>query len=197
MAQTNSKSKNEKDAGFARGKVELDNLDAIIIKELLTTPDVNPIDIASRHARPISTIRRRLAKLQERLVKKKYVIDYQSLGLRTAFLTMDVHKGNVQQVISELAKHPKMVCIRHGINSHISIMAEITFEDSQELLSILSFAKSIQNVSNVGFFEIIGEFTTNNHSRNLPPTKGQIQSSEKSKRSKKFVNLPKYQQRNN
>jgi DNA-binding Lrp family transcriptional regulator len=172
MAQISKSKTHGQDARFVSGygiarRMQLDDLDAIIIKESLTNPNVSPIDIASTHGYSLSTVRRRWSRLQERFVKKKYVIDFQSLGLRTAFLTMDVHKGNVEEVTKILAQHPRILSIRHGLNSHISIMAEITFANSEELLSLITFAKDIKNVGNVGFFEILKELTTDNHGKIL------------------------------
>ena len=85
---------NNNDDGDARGidnnkdnKTELvllDSLNAKIIKELVSNPNVRSVTIASKYKAPLSTVQRRKARLENSILKKNYQINTRELGWRTA-----------------------------------------------------------------------------------------------------------------
>jgi len=66
--------------------VLLDSLNAKIIKELVSNPNVRSVTIASIYKAPLSTVQRRKARLENSILRKNYQINTRELAWRTADL---------------------------------------------------------------------------------------------------------------
>lgn len=114
----------------------LDDLNIKIVRELINNPDVSSTDIAAKYDRPLSTIQRRRAKLEQSIISKAYNLDVRKLGWRTADLLISVEKGKTEETARKLLENNKVNVIVASLrigDPRVDIMADIFYKDSIEL----------------------------------------------------------------
>jgi DNA-binding Lrp family transcriptional regulator len=150
--------------GHANPKIQIDELDIKIIKELFNDPNITSTAIAEKHNEALSTIQRRRVKLEQGLIKRAYTIDITKLGWRLADLSISVEKGRAKKTAQELvgSRRNNVIVASPRIGDPIvDIMANVFYKDSQELHDLIESVKAMPNVTHVEWSEIV-EITENN-----------------------------------
>jgi DNA-binding Lrp family transcriptional regulator len=145
-------------------KIQLDELDIKIIKELFNEPNITSTDIAQKHNEALSTIQRRKLKLERGLIKRNYTIDIAKLGWRLADLSISVEKGRAKKTAQELVSSRRNNVIGASLrigDPIVDIMASVFYKDSQELHDLIESVKAMPNVTHVEWSEIVERTESN------------------------------------
>ena len=113
--------------------------------------------IATKLKIPLSTVQRRTRKLFQRdILRTKYELNYNKLGLRRGLLHVYLKNGNIQAIANRLLKIPgvKSTSIHIG-NS--DIVGLFVFQQTQDLLNIISECKKIDGIERVVWSEEVKE----------------------------------------
>lgn len=168
---------NNNDDGDARGidnnkdnKTELvllDSLNAKIIKELVSNPNVRSVTIASKYKAPLSTVQRRKARLENSILKKNYQINTRELGWRIADLFLSVEKGRSEELAKKIldSNGNNNIILNTSLrigNPEINVSAQVLYKGSEELLEIIESVKAIPYVKNVDWSETVKVVGSNN-----------------------------------
>ncbi|MGB8033728.1 MAG: Lrp/AsnC family transcriptional regulator [Nitrososphaeraceae archaeon] len=168
---------NNNDDGGARGidnnkdnKTELvllDSLNAKIIKELVSNPNVRSVTIASKYKAPLSTVQRRKARLENSILKKNYQINTRELGWRIADLFLSVEKGRSEELAKKIldSNGNNNIILNTSLrigNPEINVSAQVLYKGSEELLEIIESVKAIPYVKNVDWSETVKVVGNNN-----------------------------------
>jgi DNA-binding Lrp family transcriptional regulator len=145
----------------------MDSLNVNILKEMIADPNVRSADIAAKYDRPLSTVQRRRMQLEKKVLKKTYNINFRQLGWRTADLLIHVKNGNCEQVAETvLSKYRDFIAstsLRIG-SPEINVMAHAFYLDSQDLYNLVENIKSIPEVTEVEWSEVVKVLDSNNTS---------------------------------
>lgn len=136
----------------------LDDLNIKIVRELINNPDVSSTDIAAKYDRPLSTIQRRRAKLEQSIISKAYNLDVRKLGWRTADLLISVEKGKTEETARKLLENNKVNVIVASLrigDPKVDIMADIFYKDSIELHELTERVKAMPYVMYVEWAEVV------------------------------------------
>jgi len=102
---------------------------------------------------PLSTIQRRSRiLLREEYVKQTFQPNYKKLGLKKGLLHVYIRTGNIKEMAEELLS-------REGIMSagiHVGnsdIVGEFVYEDSEQLVDLISHVKEVNSVDRVVWSE--------------------------------------------
>ncbi|MGA8911354.1 MAG: Lrp/AsnC family transcriptional regulator [Nitrososphaeraceae archaeon] len=168
---------NNNDDGDARGidnnkdnKTELvllDSLNAKIIKELVSNPNVRSVTIASKYKAPLSTVQRRKARLENSILKKNYQINTRELGWRTADLFLSVEKGRSEELAKKIldSNGNNNIILNTSLrigDPEINVSAQVLYKGSEELLEIIESVKAMPYVKNVDWSETVKVVGNNN-----------------------------------
>lgn len=138
--------------------MQLDGLDVKIVRELLVDPEVTSSKLAKKFGIPLSTIQRRKRKLEESVLKKKYVLDTQSLGWRSAEIMMSIENGKTNHMAEELLqKFENVMSTSTRINSGANLAACISYRSSDELHELMESIRRMPSVTNIQWTEIVRE----------------------------------------
>ena len=128
------------------------------MRELITNPNISSTEIAAKYSKPLSTIQRRRARLENSLLTKSYTLDIRQLGWRTADLLISVEKGKAEEtakkILEEQAVNVITASLRIG-HPQVDIMAEVFYKDSVELHGLTERVKSMPYVSFVEWAEVV------------------------------------------
>src|SRR5205085_8883847 len=141
-----------------------DNLNIKIVRELVNNPDVSSTEIAAKYGKPLSTIQRRRARLEQSLLTKSYNLDMRQLGWRTADLLISVEKGNAEETARKLLDENGVNVITASLrigHPQVDIMADVFYRDSVELHSLTEKVKSMPHVTYVEWAEVVKVVGTN------------------------------------
>jgi DNA-binding Lrp family transcriptional regulator len=129
----------------------LDKHDYQILNLLTQSADNNAISEKLRI--PLSTIQRRSRiLLREGYVKQIFQPNYKKLGLKKGLLHVYIRTGNMKEMAEELLS-------REGIMSagiHVGnsdIVGEFVYEDSEQLVDLISHVKEVNSVDRVVWSE--------------------------------------------
>lgn len=136
----------------------LDDLNIKIVRELINNPNVSSSDIAAKYDKPLSTIQRRRAKLEQSILNKAYNLDVRKLGWRTADLLISVEKGKAEETAEKLLENNKVNVIVASLrigDPKVDIMADIFYKDSIELHDLTERVKAMPYVTYVEWAEVV------------------------------------------
>jgi DNA-binding Lrp family transcriptional regulator len=129
----------------------LDKHDYQILNLLTQGADNNAISEKLRI--PLSTVQRRSRiLLREGYVKQIFLPNYKKLGLKKGLLHVYIRTGNIKEMAEELVS-------REGIMSagiHVGnsdIVGEFVYEDSEQLVDLISHVKEVNSVDRVVWSE--------------------------------------------
>lgn len=147
--------------------VLLDSLNAKIIKELVSNPNVRSVTIASKYKAPLSTVQRRKARLENSILKKNYQINTRELGWRTADLFLSVEKGRSEELAKKIldSNGNNNIILNTSLrigDPEINVSAQVLYKGSEELLEIIESVKAIPYVKNVDWSETVKVVGNNN-----------------------------------
>ncbi len=105
---------------------------------------------------PRSTIQRRRSHLERTYLEHPYFLDLAKLGFRRVDLLISTRGGATDAIAHELLKRDEVVSVGKSIGEHtIDLRAEIIIKDNSELLGLLETVKSMNNVNDVIWSEIV------------------------------------------
>jgi DNA-binding Lrp family transcriptional regulator len=128
----------------ASGVLKLvDDLNIKIVKELVRQPNISSTDIATKYRVPLSTVQRRRAKLERKILKKEYRIDVEQLGWRKADLLIAVDKGNCDRVAQDI------------LSSHGDYIATVSLRIGSPKINLMEQIRTIPSVKSVEWSEMV------------------------------------------
>jgi DNA-binding Lrp family transcriptional regulator len=144
--------------------IAVNTIDIKIIKELVNNANINSSAIASKYKIPLSTIRRRRARLENSILKKNYSIDIKKRGWRKGELLVLAEKGKSEEVAKKilLKYENNVVSVSIRIDSSSNIVAQIFYKNSEELHNLLESVKAMPYVVKAEWSEIVSEVGNNN-----------------------------------
>ena len=133
----------------------LDRLNLKIIEELLNNGEIKSSEIASKLKIPLSTIQRRRMKIEKVIFKKKYELNLNQMGFRSALIFVDVQNGRAKETGENLLKRFDRSILRAStrINSSNNLCLEIVYNNSEDLHFLLEEIKAIPWASKVDWSE--------------------------------------------
>ena len=138
--------------------VELDSIDIKIVKELMVNPDASSMKIAKKFVIPLSTIQRRRTRLERSVLSKKYVLDTESMGWRSAEILMLIENGRANQMAEELLqKFDNIIRTSTRIDSGGNLAACVRYKSSDELHELMESIRRTPNVTNIQWTEVVRE----------------------------------------
>lgn len=138
--------------------MDVDSLDAKIIKELISNPNSSSPQVAKRLGIPLSTVQRRKTHLERSLLTRKYEINTVALGWRNAEILMLVEKGNADYVAQQLIeKFENVIGTSTRINTTSNLAAYVGFRNSDELHQLMEKLRAVPNISHLVWSEIVKE----------------------------------------
>jgi DNA-binding Lrp family transcriptional regulator len=142
--------------------LKLDALDIKIIRELVVNPEISSLKMGKKFGIPLSTVRRRKAKLDASVITKKYVIDTQELGWRKAEILMVVENGKADYVAQVLIqKFDNITTASMRINSG-NLAVSVTYKNSDELHELLEKIRRVPDITSMQWTEIVREIGDEN-----------------------------------
>lgn len=138
--------------------LELDSTDIKIVKELMVDPDVSSMKIAKKLVIPLSTIQRRKTRLERSVLRKKYVLDTESMGWRSAEILMLIENGKANHMAQELLqKFDNIIRTSTRINSGANLAACVRYKHSNDLHELMESIRRTPNVTNIQWTEVVRE----------------------------------------
>ena len=143
--------------------MQLDALDVKIVRELLVNADSSSSDMAKKFNTPLSTIQRRKARLEGSVLTKKYLVNSQDLGWRSAEIMMLIENGKANHMAQELLqKFDNIIRTSTRINSAGNLAACVKFRSSDELHELMESIRGMPSVTNIQWTEIVREVGDDN-----------------------------------
>lgn len=136
----------------------VDSLDIKIIRALLDNSDSSSSKMTKKLDIPLSTLRRRKARLEGLVLKKKYELDAHNLGWRTAEILMLIGNGKADHMAQELIeKFDNVISTSIRINTASNVAAYVGFRNSDELHELMEKIRTMPDVGNIEWSEIVRE----------------------------------------
>lgn len=136
----------------------MDDLSKNIAKELIENPELTSREIAKKVKTPLSTVQRRRKDLERLVLSRAYNVDMISFGWRIADLLIEIKQGDPYSVASDIfeqnGKNIMSSSLRIG-SPQISMVIQICYKSSNELLRILQNIKAIERIGRVEWSEIV------------------------------------------
>ena len=149
--------------------VTADKLDILIIKELLTDPYIQTLEISIKSGIPLSITHKKRRLIESKVLQTRYFLDFQKLGLyfRFADIFADIKENKVYDLVNQLylshftKNMLKLIKIKTPSEG---ICIRTMYQTSDELFFLMDEVKSCPFISNVHFseeIEVIGDNTLN------------------------------------
>lgn len=137
--------------------LDLDSLDIKIMRELLGNPHSSSCSkIVRKFGIPYSTVQRRKTRLERIVLTRKYELNTQDLGWRSAEILMLVENGKADYMAEKLIeKFDKVTGTSTRINTKSNLAAYVSFRNSYELHELIEKIRAMPNVSNIEWSEIV------------------------------------------
>jgi len=141
----------------------IDSLDIKIILELLNNPNSSSSKMAKKLGIPLSTIQRRKTRLERSVLTRKYELNAHDLGWRNAEILMLVENGTANRMAQELIeKYDNITNTSIRINTKTNLAACVGYRNSDELHELMEKLRSLPNVSNLEWSEVVREMGSKN-----------------------------------
>ena len=138
--------------------VVIDALSKNIAEELVKNPELSSREIANKVETPLSTVQRRRKILEKFVLSKAYNVDMSLFGWRIADLLIEIAQGEphlvADDVIEQNDKNIISASLRIG-SPQISMVIQICYKSSKELLQILQDIKALEGIGRVEWSEIV------------------------------------------
>jgi DNA-binding Lrp family transcriptional regulator len=143
----------------------MDTLNKNIAKELVENPELTSREIAKNVGSPLSTVQRRRKDLEKLVLSRAYNVDMNLFGWRIADLLIEIKQGEphlvANNVIEQIGKNFMSGSLRIG-SPQISMVIQICYKSSNEILRILQDIKAIERIGRVEWSEIVQMITKGN-----------------------------------
>jgi len=135
----------------------LSNIDKKLLKVLLQPNGrVSSHALAAKLGIPRTTVQRRRNFLEKHFLGFTYTLKLKDLGFRRADLLIYTGGGNTINIAEKLLARDEVVYVGTSIGEHtIDLRAEVIIRDNSQLLDLLEEVKSIPNVRDVVWSEIV------------------------------------------
>jgi DNA-binding Lrp family transcriptional regulator len=138
--------------------IGLSQIDRKLLKILLTPEDnlISTKSISAKLGLPVSTIRRRRKRLENKFLKIQYVLDIEKFGWRRVDFFISIKNGMVNNVAKKLMELNDVTYVGKSIGEHtIDLRVEAIVKDNSVLLDLLEQIKGMEGVKDVVWSEIV------------------------------------------
>jgi len=105
---------------------------------------------------PVTTVRRRRKRLEDKFLKVHYVLDIEKFGWRRVDFFISIRNGLVNAVSKKLMELDDVTYIGKSIGEHtIDLRVETIVKDNTVLLDLLEVIKGMEGVRDVVWSEIV------------------------------------------
>ena len=143
---------------LVKADVAISQIDRKILK-ILPSPPNGPRStkgIATKLGIPVTTVRRRRKRLENRFLKLQYILDIEKFGWRRVDFFIAIEKGMVNAVGSKLMVLDDVTYVGKSIGEHtIDLRVETIVKDNSALLNLLENIKAMEGVKDVVWSEIV------------------------------------------
>lgn len=136
----------------------ISQIDRKILKILLTPPngERSTKSISAKLGIPVTTVRRRRKRLEEKFLKIHYVFDIEKFGWRRVDFFISIERGEVNNVANKLMQLNDVTYVGKSIGEHtIDLRVESIVKDNVVLLDLLEKIKAMDGVRDVVWSEIV------------------------------------------
>ena len=116
-------------------------------------PSTSSASLATKLGMPLSSLQRRRAKLEKSVLIKSYDIDLKASGGKMGDAVINADKGRSREVATNILKKYKSNVM--SVSTRINVAAQIIYNDTAELHSLLENIKSIPYVTSLEWSEMV------------------------------------------
>ncbi len=141
-----------------KSDIGISQIDRKILKILLTPNgrDKSTKSISTKLGIPVTTIRRRRKRLEDKFLKMHYVLDIEKFGWRRVDFFVSIRNGMVNAVAKKLMELDDVTYVGKSIGEHtIDLRVETIVKDNSVLLDLLEQIKGMEGVKDVVWSEIV------------------------------------------
>ena len=145
-------------AEIDRPDIGISQIDRKILKILLSPngQSKSTKGISTKLGIPVTTIRRRRKRLEDKFLKVHYVLDIEKFGWRRVDFFISIRNGLVNAVSKKLMELDDVTYIGKSIGEHtIDLRVETIVKDNTVLLDLLEVIKGMEGVRDVVWSEIV------------------------------------------
>ena len=145
-------------AEIDRPGIGISQIDRKILKILLSPngQSKSTKGISTKLGIPVTTIRRRRKRLEDKFLKVHYVLDIEKFGWRRVDFFISIRNGLVNAVSKKLMELDDVTYIGKSIGEHtIDLRVETIVKDNTVLLDLLEVIKGMEGVRDVVWSEIV------------------------------------------
>jgi len=145
-------------AEIDRPDIGISQIDRKILKILLSPngQSKSTKGISTKLGIPVTTIRRRRKRLEDKFLKVHYVLDIEKFGWRRVDFFISIRSGLVNAVSKKLMELDDVTYIGKSIGEHtIDLRVETIVKDNTVLLDLLEVIKGMEGVRDVVWSEIV------------------------------------------
>ena len=138
--------------------IEISQIDRKILKILLAPNGHEKYtkSVAEKLGIPLTTIRRRRKRLEDKFLKLHYVLDIEQFGWRRIDFFISIRNGLVNAVAKKLIDLDDVTYVGKSIGEHtIDLRVETIVKDNSVLLDLLEQIKGMEGVKDVVWSEIV------------------------------------------
>jgi DNA-binding Lrp family transcriptional regulator len=138
--------------------IGLSQIDKKILKILLSPngQSKSTKGISTKLGIPVTTVRRRRKRLENKFVKIHYVLDIEKFGWRRVDFFISIRNGMVNAVAKKLVELDDVTYVGKSIGEHtIDLRVETIVKDNSILLDLLEVIKGMEGVRDVVWSEIV------------------------------------------
>lgn len=138
--------------------IGISQIDRKILKILLSPngQSKSTKGISAKLGIPVTTIRRRRKRLEDKFLKLHYVLDIEKFGWRRVDFFISIRNGMINAVSKKLMEMDDVTYIGKSIGEHtIDLRVETIVKDNSVLLDLLEVIKGMEGVRDVVWSEIV------------------------------------------
>ena len=136
----------------------ISELDRKLLKILLMPngDSKSSINLSSKLGIPITTVRRRRKRLEDKFLKINYVLDISKFGWKRIDFFISIRNGMVDAVAKKLLDIDEVTYVGKSIGEHtIDLRIETIVKDNASILDHLETIKAMDGVNDVVWSEIV------------------------------------------
>ena len=112
--------------------------------------------MSSKLGIPVTTVRRRRKRLEDKFLKVHYVLDIERFGWRRVDFFISIRNGMVNAVSKKLIEMDHVTYVGKSIGEHtIDLRVETIVKNNSVLLDLLEVIKGLEGVRDVVWSEIV------------------------------------------
>ena len=126
----------------------LDELDARLLRELLTAPRVGVLELSRRLGVARATVQARLDRLVRRGVIATFAptVDPHALGYTvTAFATLEIRQGRGEEVVEQLREIPEVLEV-HTITGQGDMLCRLVARSNDDLQDVINRVTKVEDI---------------------------------------------------